>query len=178
MNSDAEVSYNLARQGKLIVVLNDAQKQALPIAQLDNKKEENLTCTTRDSWAASLGKGIGVLQVPDREQKIKKAAKVPAEHVKQLEVCGEEVAINNTNVVDNVLLHNWGQLWPEEFGQTATDDHDAKAKTLADARLVGRSNNYNTTVGTATKAQTLQDVRAPNGCDNYNALKDKVRQAS
>ena len=51
------------------------------------------------------------------------------------------MSINNTNVVDNVLVHNWGQLVREEFGIQTVDVQINKVKTLQDVKMAGRYDN-------------------------------------
>ena len=69
------------------------------------------------------------------------AVKIYADHVRELEGKNEQVVIGNTHVVDNVLVHNWGQLVRDELGVTNIGSFTTKAKTLQDVKMAGRHDN-------------------------------------
>lgn len=52
--------------------------------------------------------------------------------------------INDTNVVGNVLVHNWGKLLRDESGRDTVNGQLGKAITLQYVRMATTNNAYNT----------------------------------
>ena len=97
-------------------------------------KGEDLLFTKHDPWPPGGMKEGHAVQVPDRQQPtallandddreydIQKAVTLYAAQVRELEAKGETVEINNTNVVNNVLVHDWGKRLREQLGWSNTN---------------------------------------------------------
>ena len=155
-----ELKQRTDEQGRLIIHLNKAigqtPRQQRP--QTDDHgqegKGEDLLYTRHDFWPPGGMNGRDALQVPDqrpqttllahdhdREHEIQNVVKVYANHVREFEVKGEIVIINNINVVNKVLVHDWGKRLREELGRSNTNVRITKAEALQDVRMAGRVEN-------------------------------------
>lgn len=70
---------------------------------------------------------------------ITNAAKTFVNDMRDTEVKGGVVHINDINVIDNVLAHSWGRLLREERGRATAKSPIIKVKTLEDVRAVGEA---------------------------------------
>ena len=119
-------------------------------------------------------KGSDVVQVPDqplqttllandhdREYEIQNAVKLYANHIRELEAKGEIVIINNTNVVNNVLVHDWGKILREQLGWGNTNVQITKAKAPQDVRMAETTDKCVTVTNTFAHSMSSLQSSSP-----------------
>ena len=180
-------------QGQIILAFHE-EKQATPKqlrqpdAQQDNNKGEDPLYTTNDPWPAGGMKADdhgrppqqhNALQVhdhqqvddnllvQDRDRRIQNAVKMYAQHVRELETKCEKVIINNINVVDNLLVHNWGQMVRAELSASEVYTGNTKVQTLQDVRLAGREYDYITRTQKIRQSITSPSNSSPGNTSTY-----------
>ena len=122
----------------------------------EREKGEDVLLTRNDPWPTDSNRKIGALQANDRDQQVQEVGvlqandrdrqirmvvKLHAEHVRELKAKGEIVNISNTNVVNNVLVHNWGRVLREELGENTINVQNAEIRALQDVRVAGKVDN-------------------------------------
>ena len=80
---------------------------------------------------------------------ISKVIGVYVNHVKEIILRGGQVIIQEINVVNGHLVHNWGILVREELGGKTTVEaqHTNRVKLLQDVRVVAKNKAYYTPTG-------------------------------
>ena len=138
-------------QQRMIVALTTPQQRPQPqlLPQLQAQQQPPQTNARVDNNNSTTTQVEDTLYEKKDPWEVGVAVKKFAEYVRAEEAKGNVVHINDTNVINHNLVHNWGKLLREELGRA---DHQA------------------------TKAKALQDVRLTNHSDIYNTPKDKVRR--
>ena len=81
---------------------------------------------------------------------VSKAIEVYVDYVKESMLKGVQVTMQDTNVINGQLVHNWGELVRRELGGKelqSTNTQVVKAKTLQDVRNVNTNGIYSTPTG-------------------------------
>lgn len=87
-----------------------------------------------DPWTAVKG---GASTVPKEIDEITEALELFAEHVKKAEIRGEVEHISDVNIVNKVIVHDWGKRLRTLFGKDTIDKITDKALSLQDVRRAG-----------------------------------------
>ena len=126
------------------------QQQIIEQIMIDTKQTENqkedVLFTQDTAWPWTGGrKGVPTArQEVTQENAVIKAIQLYVNHIRDMEARGESVIINEINVVDNVLIHNWGKLLREELDTVDKVHTFQRAKTLQNVRMAGETNAYTT----------------------------------
>ena len=124
----------VAQVDLIINIITTTTTIALP----DRKPNADVWHTNKetDPWTGGQGDTKTVVEEVYNDT-ITKTVKLFAKHIRETEAKGGMVNINETNVIDNVLVHTWGKLLREELGRTTERSPSSKIKTLEDVRVAG-----------------------------------------
>lgn len=135
-----------SNQQRLTAQLTNTEKQQQPQSTVEqivtstkqlDKQEEDVLYTQNIAWPWTGGrKGVPItMQEVSQEERVAQAVNLYINYVREAEARGHIVIICETNAVNNIFVHNWGQLVRNGLGHGVVDHRNYRAKTLHEVRM-------------------------------------------